>query len=213
MRKGRMRVAQMAGLCAALCLAQQTLPKVYAQNETAREIFQLTNADRAARGLQPLRWNAELAAAAQAHAERMVEERYLSHEYPGEENLAVRAAQAGVHFQAIAENIATGYSDGQIENEWMNSPMHRANILDGKMNALGVGVTVRGGILYAVEDFAAASEAFSAAQIESRVGALLRRQNIDPSGPRDAAVQACSSNSGYPRGGTGKLVIRFDTPI
>ena len=94
----------------------------------------------------------------------------------------------------------------------MHSTPHRTNILDPQMNALGVGVVSRGGNLFAVEDFASASEALSPEQVESRVGALLRRENIEPSGRHDAAVMACSSNSGYPTGETGRLVIRFDTP-
>jgi hypothetical protein len=202
-------------LCVALCATFATNIEARAQSDfgdQARHIFQLTNRDREARGLQPLRWDGSLAAAAQAHAERMAGERILSHEYPGEGNVAARAARAGAHFGVIAENIATGPSDAAIEGEWMNSTPHRRNILDPQMNVIGVGVVARGGTYFAVEDFAAASEAFSPEQIESRVGALLRREHVDPSGPREAAARACSSNSGYPKGGTGKLVIRFDTP-
>jgi len=189
--------------------------RAYAQedfSERARHIFELTNQDREARSLQLLHWNAALAAAAQAHAERMAVEGYLSHDYPGEENLAERAAQAGSHFQAIAENIATGYSESAIEAEWMHSALHRTNILDPRMDAIGVGVVERHGTLYAVEDFADASQAFTPQQVERKVGALLRDEGIDPSAPRDAAELACSSNGGYPEGETGKLVVRFDTP-
>jgi hypothetical protein len=214
MRKGRaLWVAQCvsAFVFAVACAWMQA----YAQSdirELARRIYLLTNGDRAAQGLQKLQWNADLAAAAQTHAERMAEVRFLSHQYTGEQSLTARAAQAGAHFQAIAENIATGYSSDQIENEWMHSTAHRTNILDPRMNAIGVGVVVRDGTLYAVEDFAESSEAYSPSQVESRVGGLLRRLNIDPSGPHDAALLVCSTNSGYPKGETGKLVIRFDTP-
>lgn len=215
MRKGRgLWVALLLGVGAAVFAASCAWMRTYAQNDThelARRIFLLTNGDRAVSGLQTLHWNAELAEAAQDHAARMADTKSLSHEYPGEGNVAQRAAQAGAHFEAIAENIATGYSGDQIENEWMHSTAHRTNILDPRMNAIGVGVVVRDGTLYAVEDFAEAEEAYSPAQVESRVGALLRRENIDPSGPHEAAVLACSTNSGYPKGGTGKLVIRFDT--
>lgn len=193
-------------LCAALATAQSDFSK------QARHIFQLTNRDRVARGLQPLHWDASLAAAAQAHAERMAGESTLSHEYPGEGDVSTRAARAGAHFQAIAENIATGYNDEAIEAEWMNSTPHRRNILDPQMNAIGVGVVARRGNYYAVEDFAESSEELSSEQVERRVGALLRKENIDPSAPHNAAELACSSNSGYPKGETGRLVVRFDTP-
>lgn len=190
------------GVCAH---AQQDL------NEQAHHIADLTNQDREAENLRPLHWNDSLAAAAQDHAERMAVAGYLSHDYPGEPPLMQRAAQAGAHFQSIAENIATGYSDGGVESEWMHSTPHRTNILDPRMNAIGVGLVVSHGTLYAVEDFADASELLSSRQVEQRVGLLLRNEGIAPSAPRNAAALACSSNGGYPRGETGKLVVRFDT--
>ena len=212
MRKEKMRWVV---FCAVFCLVLGISIQVFGQDDSgnrAAHIFELTNRERVAQGLQPLHWDASLAAAAQAHAERMAGERFLSHEYPGEADLGARAAESGAHFQAIAENIATGYSDEAIEQEWMHSTPHRTNILDPRMNALGVGVVARGGTLFAVEDFADAAAARSPEQVESRIGALLRREGVDPSASREAAAQACMSNSGYPRGGTGKLVIRFDTP-
>lgn len=188
--------------------------RAYAQqdlSEHAHRIAELTNQDRQVRNLPSLRWSDSLAAAAQRHAERMVAAGYLSHDYPGEPPLMQRAAQAGAHFQVIAENIATGFSDAGIESEWMHSAPHRANILDPRLNAIGIGLVISRGTLYAVEDFADASEQLTRRQVEQRVGSLLRDQGIAPSAPRNAAALACASNGGYPRGETGRLVIRFDT--
>lgn len=208
------RITLQVVLCEALCVMFCTFVYAYAQNDggcRARQIFELTNRDRVNHDLPALRWDASLAAAAQVHAERMAAENSLSHQYPGEKDLSARAAVAGAHFQAIAENIATGYSDQAIEEEWMNSIAHRANILDPRTNSLGVGAVAKGGIIYAVEDFEEAAEALSVAQVESRVGMLLRGKNIDPSGSRDVAVLACSSAGGFPAV-DGKLMVRFDTP-
>jgi len=174
----------------------------------ARHIAELTNSDRAARGLPALRWDGSLAAAAQAHAERMAAEGYLSHRYPGEAEVGARAARAGAHFREIAENIATGYSDSQVEQEWMHSAPHRRNILDPDLNAIGVAVVARGNMLYVAEDFADASEALSPQQVEHRVGGLLRQQGVEPSVARSAAALTCSSRA-YPPGA--RLVMRFDT--
>ncbi len=187
----------------------------HAQNDSgdpARRIFELTNQDRVARGLPPLSWNASLATAAQTHAQWMAGEGTLSHQYPGEADLMTRASQAGAHFQAIAENIASAWSEDAVESAWMHSTPHRTNILDPHMNAIGVGVVERRGTFYAVEDFADASQQLSSLQIERKVGGLLRAEGIDPSVPPSAAELACSSNGGYPAGETGRLVIRFDTP-
>ncbi len=94
----------------------------------------------------------------------MLREPNLSHQYPGEPDLMTRAAHAGAHFRAIAENIALGPTPDSLENQWMHSTPHRTNILDPKMNALGVAVLRRGPNLYAVEDFAQTNEALTRAR-------------------------------------------------
>ena len=178
----------------------------------ARRIFDLTNQDRQDHGLFALRWDAALAAAAQAHADRMVREPGLSHQYAGEPELLTRAAAAGAHFQAIAENIAMGPNPQSIEQGWMHSTAHRTNILDPRMNAIGIAVVERGGSLYAVEDFEQASEVLTREQVEQRVRELLRAQNVDPSAPAGLAEQACAMGHGIPQGSNARSIIRFETP-
>ena len=46
-----------------------------------------------------------------------------------------------------------GSDIGLIEAEFLKSPNHRANILDTEMDSMGVGVILRAGQLFAVEDF------------------------------------------------------------
>lgn len=183
-----------------------------AQTSQEQQVFNLTNRDRQQRGLALLRWNEALARAARAHAERMAQEPALSHQYPGEAELMTRAAEAGAHFQAIAENIATGPNPDAIENEWMHSTPHRANILDPRMNALGVAILSRRGVLYAVEDFAESNEALTTGQIEERVAGLLRAQKVDASAPPGPAEQACAAGHGFPKGGGVRAIVRFETP-
>ena len=84
----------------------------------------------------------------------MVGESELSHQYPGEADLVTRAGQQGAHFRSVAENVALGPTPQAIEQEWMHSAPHRANILDPQMNAIGIGIVKKGGSYYAVEDFA-----------------------------------------------------------
>ncbi|HTY85239.1 MAG TPA: CAP domain-containing protein [Silvibacterium sp.] len=182
------------------------------QIEEARRIFELTNQDRQQRGLPVLRWDSALAAAAQAHADRMVRHSTLSHQYPGEAELQERAAEAGAHFRNIAENIAMGPNPNSIENEWMHSASHRANILDPNMDRLGVAVVRQGGYLYAVEDFDQGSQVLSPEQVEERVRQLLRAQNVDPSAPARPAEEACSMQHGIPRGSNARSIVRFETP-
>jgi hypothetical protein len=201
----------MRGLVCVALLGIASLASAQAQ-DNARRIFDLTNQDRQQQGLQPLHWDAALAAAAQAHADRMVRQRALSHQYDGEPALMDRAAAAGAHFQAIAENIAMGPNPQGIEQQWMHSTPHRTNILDPKMNALGVAIAEQGGYLYAVEDFAQSSEALNREQVEHRVQDLLRAQNVDPSAPAGPAEKACSMSRGIPEGTNARSVVRFETP-
>jgi hypothetical protein len=179
--------------------------------DDAHRIFDLTNQDRQEHGLPALRWDAALAQAAQAHADRMARERALSHQYPDEPELTERAASAGAHFRAIAENIATGPNPAGVENEWMHSPPHRANILDPKMDALGVAVVQRGGTLYAVEDFEQASQQLTKEQVEQRVRDLLRARGVDGSAAAGPAEEACAGGRGIPQGTNARSLVRFET--
>ena len=182
------------------------------QQDDARRIAELTNQDRRENGLPALRWDAALAAAAQTHDEWIVRERTLSHQFPAEPELAARAASAGAHFQAVAENIAFGPAPESIERDWMHSPGHRANILDPRMTAIGVAVIEHDGALYVVEDFDQASEALNRSQVEQRIKDLLRARNVDASAPSGPAEQACAMGRGIPQGSNVRSIVRFETP-
>ncbi|HTQ95811.1 MAG TPA: CAP domain-containing protein, partial [Candidatus Acidoferrum sp.] len=93
------------------------------------------NRERAAAGLPPLKWDAALAAAAHQHALKMAQMNQLSHQFSGEPAMQDRARQAGARFSAIAENVAQGPTVAGIHTQWMNSPAHRANILDPDLNS------------------------------------------------------------------------------
>lgn len=204
-----LRTAQAALFLAMIATGSISLAQ---DNSPARQIFDLTNRDRQAQGLPPLQWNAALAAAAQTHAVLMAQQGRLAHQYPGEPELMQRAAQAGAHFDVIAENVAMAPDAPAVENAWMHSTPHRTNILDPRMNSLGVGVIERGGYLWAVEDFAQASQALDALRVEQRVGALLRALNVDPSGTAAEAEQACAMVHGMPPGTRAHSLVRFETP-
>jgi hypothetical protein len=208
--RARIRFSAVLILCCTTSLLCNTQAAAQTDDK-AQQILSLTNQDRAEHGLQPLKWDASLAAAAQAHTGRMANEKSLSHQYPGEPDVSARAVQAGAHFQAIAENTAMGPDPRAIEKQWMNSVPHRTNILDPKMNAIGIGVAEKNGYLFATEDFAAAAADLNTQQVEDKVSALLHDQNIDPSGPRDQAEQACASGHGMPRGSNAKSIVRFQT--
>lgn len=119
-----------------------------------KELFAAVNEARRNLGMAALRWNDSLAAAARRHAAVMAEHGSAQHGFEGEPGLSTRVKQTGAHFVWLSENVTQGPGAEFIHTQFMNSSNHRANILDGDMNSIGVGVVEVGGQLFAVEDFA-----------------------------------------------------------
>lgn len=182
------------------------------QPASAEQLFALGNEARAQAGLGRLQWDQALAAAALKHCLRMAAEGPISHRYNGELDLAARTGDAGAHFALIEENIATGPYPTVINQEWLNSPGHRANMLSRDVDHVGMAVVASQGVLYAVADYSRAVREMTPVQIEAAVAGLIRMSGIavrkDPS---DARV-ACAMSSGLPRrltGGEPGFVMRW----
>ena len=169
---------------------------VLGQQSPEQQVMALANADRAQHGLAPLKWDPVLAQAAAEHAQLMAQQPALSHQYPGEPDLAARAGAAGAHFRSIAENVALAPNPEALEQEWMHSPPHRANILNPSMTTIGVGLVQRGGNYYAVQDFAATVAEMGPDQIEQKIGQLLQQRGLQPAGMTQDARQTCEMDHG-----------------
>ena len=116
-----------------------------------REIYDLVNADRAAHGLGPLAWSDQLAGLAQGWSEHMAATGSFQH---SDINATIRSPEFR-GFTRLGENIIVGSCDmsaGELEQAWMNSPSHRANILGG-YNLVGIGSVCAGGRLWATQSF------------------------------------------------------------
>jgi uncharacterized protein YkwD len=151
--------------------------------DAERELVRLMNQERAQRGAPPLEMDDRLSEAARTHSQEMAQRQKLSHRFPHEEKLQERLARTGVSFDAVAENVAHSSSPSSAHIELMNSPGHRANILNPKYNAVGVGVVERGDHLYITQAFARRLPEYRAEDIESRVFNAfnrLRKQNGQP---------------------------------
>src|SRR5580698_8031582 len=109
-------------------------------NGSVSEQFLLdaANRDRASRGLKPLQRDPVLAEAALYHARIMAQHADISHGFPGEPDLAARAANAGVHFSLVTENVAEAPDPSEIHDMWMHSEHHRENLLDPYVNVIGI---------------------------------------------------------------------------
>lgn len=121
-----------------------------------QQLFASVNESRRAQGLPGLKWNETLATAARRHAGLMAQHGSAEHGYAGEPTLASRVTKAGGHFVWLAENVIQGTSAEGIQEGFLKSTNHRANMLDSDMDSIGVGVVERGGQLFAVEDFSKA---------------------------------------------------------
>jgi uncharacterized protein YkwD len=163
-----------------------------------RYLFDAVNRERAETHLPALRWDAALAEAARLHAERMARQHRFAHQLPGEPSLSQRAGQAGAHFSRIAENIAIGAESEEIHDGWMQSPGHRANILNAGFTSLGVGTFKSQGRLYAVEDFSASVDLVPLKAQEDEVAELLVRRGLRVARDRDMARQLCLDRSAGP---------------
>ena len=103
-------------------------------------MLSLTNEQRQQNGCGPLAFNQLLQNAAQKHAVDMAVQDYFSHTGKNGSTPDQRITAEGYAFSGWAENIAAGQQTPQaVVTSWMNSPGHRANILNCALTELGVG--------------------------------------------------------------------------
>lgn len=102
------------------------------------KVLGLVNRERASAGCGPLRVDARLVRASEAHSRDMAANGYFDHVSLDGRTPGYRMAAAGYPSPG-AENIALGYPNAEaVMRGWMNSPGHRANILNCGLTAMGV---------------------------------------------------------------------------
>lgn len=113
-----------------------------AVNLTANKIIQETNSERSLVQKDDLAVNSKLNQAAQAKANDMVQRDYWSHNAPDGTTPWSFVDSNGYQYQAAGENLAFGFMNArQIIDGWMNSPEHKANILNSNYREIGIGIT------------------------------------------------------------------------
>src|SRR6185312_12918450 len=115
--------------------------------------FDLLNQERIRAGESPLQWNTSAATAARAHARLLADHGEMSHQFEGEPVLLHRLEESAIRFTSAGENIACADDPDEAHLALMNSPGHRANIINIEYTAVGVGVVEHEGRLYVTEDF------------------------------------------------------------
>lgn len=120
------------------------IPAVHASDTTVaskgeQRLLEEINRVRAANGVRPLRTDARLRAAAEAHSRDMV-----AHGYLGHGDFGRRLQSYGVRARAVGENVAWGAGSSvrarAVVASWMSSPWHRANLLSREFRRIGLGV-------------------------------------------------------------------------
>lgn len=91
-------------------------------------------------GVPPLKPNAALTRAAQAHAEDMAKRGFYAHVTPDGVNFDKRIRDAGYCIASTSENLTEkAQTEERAIEMWMNSPPHRKNMLNGKYTHYGMG--------------------------------------------------------------------------
>jgi uncharacterized protein YkwD len=190
-------------------LAQAVASSAPPSNTPEGILFNAANRDRAAAGLPAFQWDANLADAARAHAQVMVQRNTLSHQFAGEPPLQDRARQAGARFSLIAENVAEGPNTSGLHVQWMNSAPHRANLLDHELNSIGIAVMRSGNRYFAVEDFSVGVQQLSLAEQEAEVRAQLTGYGLQVVNGGDDARKTCAVDRGW-SGPRPLAVLRYE---
>jgi uncharacterized protein YkwD len=107
----------------------------------AGEVLRLVNVERAKAGCSALSSESNLVEAAQKHTDLQADQNTMSHQLPGEASMGDRVTAAGYKWRGLGENVAAGYtSAASVMDGWMNSPGHKANILNCGFEEIGVGI-------------------------------------------------------------------------
>jgi uncharacterized protein YkwD len=151
-----------------------------------RRLLELLNAERRERDLPEVRWNPSLAVLARGHAGDLLRSGELSHlSTVNGDSYADRLAGADLRVLAAAENLARGRGADHAHAGLMDSPGHRAAILNPDLAEVGIGVArpAGGGALYVVQDFATFMPGLDDRQAAETLGAALEEAWLQAGGP------------------------------
>ncbi len=124
---------------------------------TRASLENFANQTRQSVGLPSLVENQKLDQAAQSKAENMVADDYFAHTSPQGITPWYWFLQAGYNYKYAGENLAIGFFDSQeVYNAWLNSPSHKANIVNPNYKEVGTAVLAGFGpnnTIVVVQDF------------------------------------------------------------
>lgn len=110
-----------------------------------QEMLKKVNIERTKEGLEPVKFDNALRDVARAHSDDMFKRGYFSHYTPEGISPFDRMNNAGINYIFAGENLALAPTTPLAHQGLMNSPGHRANILNPNFHKIGIGV-IDGGI-------------------------------------------------------------------
>ncbi len=103
------------------------------------EVINLVNSQRINEHLPPFKTDKKLDLVAEKKVNDMMQKQYWSHLSPSGEMVWDLMDQLSYKYMAAGENLAKGFTDDKsMVDAWMNSPLHRANILATQFDKVGV---------------------------------------------------------------------------
>lgn len=133
---------QIIGVSVAIFVWVSLAVPVRAATLSAAEVAALTNKERTSRGRAALGVSSELQAMAEVKAKDILAQQYFEHTSPDGRTMVDLAKDAGYSYTLLGENLALGNfaNNAALVRGWMNSPGHRANILQTKFTEIGIAV-------------------------------------------------------------------------
>lgn len=162
----------------------------YAINMTPAGLLSNTNTERKQNNLSELTLNPTLSQAAQTKAEDMVAKNYWAHTTPEGQEPWVFINKVNYAYEAAGENLAYGFADNHSAVQgWMNSPGHRANILNGVYSEVGFGIA------HSPNYQGNGEQTVVVAMYAKPARSTIASQSPDPNAPVSASGQPISVNN------------------
>ena len=107
---------------------------------TVENIIDATNNERIKLNMTPFKFNPKLLSSSKRKTEDMINKQYFEHVSPDGKSVSDLGSEVGYNYIIMGENLALGdFTDSaDLLEAWMNSPGHRANILNPNYQELGV---------------------------------------------------------------------------
>ncbi len=113
----------------------------YATNININDLFSISNQERSNNGLAALSLNSQLNSAALTKANDMFADNYWAHVAPDGTHPWSFIVASGYDYTSAGENLAKDFNTSAgVVNGWMNSPSHRANVLNANYQDVGYAV-------------------------------------------------------------------------